>query len=266
MGQEERLHELGITPVGSASFEPLDATELSAIESALGARLPPDYRWFLSTFGESDLEAMPEFPLPGGGGVLPGIFFGRRIVDEARTFEERLPHRVVPINDDGGGNLVCLSLRPDSYGAVYFHHHGVGPDEEAADPDQARMDTLVRLAPGFAEFVAELRTEATPPSTLEGYRTSAERRAIHGDPPPDVDGLGVTARLFAGNLNPAAGQSPYALAAWAEQVLAETDDDGRGARGTVSDHRAAGWAHVHWARDDGGRRRVVRVVGGPDAG
>ena len=158
MDWQERLRNFGLLPVGSASFEPLDDGDVSRIESAFGATLPEAYRAFLTTYGESVINADLIFPTAGGG-ILPGVFFGRRIVEEARSMDERLPPRVVPINDDGGGNLICISLRDDTYGAVMFQNHNVGPDPDHPDADQALMDTFYVMAPSFREFVLGLERD-----------------------------------------------------------------------------------------------------------
>jgi len=154
----DKLHELGVTPLEGIAFSPISDGELKQFEATIGNALPDDYRDFLGRFGDCDLEEYGVFPTEGGG-VAPGTFFGRHLPNAISDFGERLPRLVVPINDDGAGNLICISMRPDSYGAIYFQSHSAGWDTAAEDLDAAKQETLVRLASSFGEFICGLVVE-----------------------------------------------------------------------------------------------------------
>lgn len=108
MPWKSRLHELGIAPLSGDTFSPLSEADLAKIEKRVGRKLPDDYREFLSQFGDCDLDEYAVFPTDGGG-VAPGTFFGNAIPSAMDDFAERLPMKVIPINDDGAGNLLSLT-------------------------------------------------------------------------------------------------------------------------------------------------------------
>ena len=154
----EKLRQLGVTPLGEDQFSPLSEDDLEQLEDRIGHDFPDDYRAFLREFGACDFEEYAVLPTEGGG-IFPGTFFGKDLGNAIKEFGERLPRLIVPINDDGAGNLICLSLRSDSLGAVYFQSHSVGWDDTLDDVDAAKFATLVRVAPDFGTFICELEPE-----------------------------------------------------------------------------------------------------------
>lgn len=154
----EKLRELKLTPENGVQFLPMNEAEISQLENTIGNRFPEPYRFFLSVYGASDFEEYGIFPTDGGG-VAPGRFFGRDLPRAINDFQERLPRLVIPINDDGAGNLICVSLREDSYGSIYYQSHSVGWNESNGDADGAKLATLVHLASDFTSFIMELEVE-----------------------------------------------------------------------------------------------------------
>lgn len=154
----DKLIDLGITPANGDQFEPLSETAVDQFERHLGKSLPDDYRFFLLTYGESDFEVYAVFQTSGGG-VAPGTFFGQNVEDVCVAYDERLPKGVVPINDDGMGNLTCISVREDTYGIVYYQSHTVGTGSGESDIDMAKFGTLVKLAPDFTSFIQGLKPQ-----------------------------------------------------------------------------------------------------------
>lgn len=153
-----KLVELKITPRGSVEFAPLTSEEVAAIERTLKSPLPTPYRDFLMKYGASDFEEYAVFATEGGG-VAPGRFFGRELSREIVGFAERLPPLFVPINDDGAGNLFCISLRTSEFGAVYYQSHSGGVDSSAeleGPSDPSRMTSLIWLARDFPTFIEQL--------------------------------------------------------------------------------------------------------------
>ena len=154
----DQLRAMGVTPVIGNEFLPIANDDLERLERTIGHMFPSEYREFLLQFGACDLEEYAVFPTEGGG-IAPGAFFGRDLPSAIGDFEERLPRLVVPINDDGAGNLICLSLRPDSFGAIYFQSHSNGWNEMADESDAAKFATLFRITDSFAEFIGGLVAE-----------------------------------------------------------------------------------------------------------
>jgi hypothetical protein len=158
----ERLKMLELAPMEGPDFSPLTEEEIRDIERAVGARLPVEYRLFLSRFGPSIFEKDVVFPTSWGG-CSPGGFLGREIKELITDYGDRYPARVIPINDDGGDNMIVISLRDDSYGAIYFQNHceGIGePPEDPKEVDAALCTTLFALAPDFASYICGLDLEA----------------------------------------------------------------------------------------------------------
>ena len=155
MTWRNRLVELEITPSNLSGFEPLSPKGVKAVESAVRAKLPESYRDFLLEFGESDFEVYAVFPTQGGG-VAPGTFFGRNLTAALEQFSERMPDRVLPINDDGAQNLICISLRPENYGTVLFQSHAAGWDDSTGDINAAELGSFAELCSSFEDFVLGL--------------------------------------------------------------------------------------------------------------
>ena len=149
----EKLQGLAIASETGEHFEPLTLGDVECLERSLGKRLPNDYRWFLMHFGAAQFEVDAVYPTAEGDIIL-GFFFGRDIDEDIEDYEERLPDLFIPINDDGGGNIICMSLQDESYGSLWFHNHSVGAEE---DTSEAKMATMLLLAPSFTDFILGLR-------------------------------------------------------------------------------------------------------------
>jgi hypothetical protein len=147
----EILEGFGITRLSEKDFEDQDVLRL---EKQIGCKLPDDYRFFLQKYGESDLESWVVFPTKGGG-VFPGTFMGLDIFKKIEDCLGRLPDGCIPINDDGGNNLIVLSLDQDRYGEIYFQHHSVGVDQ-SLNNREGRWKTLTFLAKDFCGFIQGL--------------------------------------------------------------------------------------------------------------
>ncbi len=109
---------------------PLSLSRLNDFETRTRLHLPEDYRQFLLEYN--------------GGEPEPAFFWIQRLVDGSRVhrfygmFEGRLPpslyayagpdrHGVpanlLPIGDDGVGNLICIGVAAPLYGAIFFLDH-----------------------------------------------------------------------------------------------------------------------------------------------
>ncbi len=135
----------------------LQIEDVRAFEGDHGVRLPADYIDFLLRHN-GGRAADAYFEVPGWGDSVIAVFFGiglSRGSDLARA-HERMSERnlgwCLPIASDPGGNYVCLSLRNDDGGTVWFfdHEHDVFEDPAGA---------MHRLAGSFEEFYLALRAE-----------------------------------------------------------------------------------------------------------
>ncbi|BAY85056.1 hypothetical protein NIES267_45540 [Calothrix parasitica NIES-267] len=154
MDLTEKLEKLGINSCREEKFSPLSEKEIKRIEIKLGTVFPEDYRQFLATYGESDFEEYAECSTDNGG-ISPGTFFGKNIEHAISEHKERLPVLMIPINEDAANNLICLSLRKDDFGAIYFQSHSIGWDE-SGDIENSKLESCFRFADSFSNFICRL--------------------------------------------------------------------------------------------------------------
>ena len=149
----KKIHELGVTKLNE---DEVTEEGIKNLERHLGSNLPNDYRYFLKEYGVSDFESWVTYPTIEGG-VFLGTFIGLDIYQIIDDCSERLPKKCIPINDDGGGNLIVMSLNENNYGFVYFQHHSIGMGDKP-DTDTNRWGTLSILANSFTDFIDGLES------------------------------------------------------------------------------------------------------------
>jgi cell wall assembly regulator SMI1 len=145
----------------SASSPAPASREIAAIEAAVGAKLPSDFKAFLRDAngatlpyaihlktGEVD-DSLNFRQILDTGGEGEDTFLGELAALRARW---RIPAGILPFARAYGGSVVCLDLRPASYGAVIAllddSRGGTGEMEEppfvrVADSFHAYIDSLV---------------------------------------------------------------------------------------------------------------------------
>ncbi len=120
---------------------------VEAVESRLGSSLPAEFRNLLSTAGNGgyvESVGVGEVGLVALFGVERGDDLD---VEQRLTLsQDRVAPGLLPVADAEGGNLVCLSLRPRDFGAVWFWDHEMELVGDACSP----------VAADFAEFLALL--------------------------------------------------------------------------------------------------------------
>jgi hypothetical protein len=127
----------------SNRFGRLDPARLAAFEKASGTVLPEQYRARLLQHNGGYVHGARKIhELHHVYGIHDGPEWGRLLPPGVRL-PGLLPNKLLPIADDPGGNLYCISLSGADRGAVYFWNH-----ERAVDP--SRSTTL--LAPDFDAF------------------------------------------------------------------------------------------------------------------
>jgi cell wall assembly regulator SMI1 len=143
---------------GDTSLADIEA--ISQFETNREIVFPSLYRDFLvaKNGGIPDLKYYPivGMHLNPFGGIQ--LFFGLNKKIQHYSLEEAydlyaggIPHGIVPIADDGGGNYVCLDLRNGKERVAYWdkrHFWGTG---------QWRESDLYRVADTFAEFLTSLK-------------------------------------------------------------------------------------------------------------
>ncbi len=120
-----------------------DQTLIRDAERALGVTFRPELQDYLVRFGHLELG---HFELFGLGGDLP-----QYLSLVTMTQSERLdtgcpiPRNLVPLLNDGGGNLYCISTNEASESGVFFWDHERGPGQEPARCATSLVEWLVEL-------------------------------------------------------------------------------------------------------------------------
>jgi hypothetical protein len=73
--------------------------------------------------------------------------------------ELRIPHELLWVMDDPGGNAFCLGVSGRYRGRVYFWDHEEEPDPDDWDGSVETAGNLTLLANSFTDFVAGLQPE-----------------------------------------------------------------------------------------------------------
>lgn len=127
---------------------PLNRTRLAAFEAQLGTQLPADYRQFLSAHNGGEL-VPDEIVLPGerqpfaSVDSLFGLHDGPQSLEAVReNVEGVIPAEVLAFGEDVGGNLLCIGIRGNHRGKVFFWDHN--------------RSGMTLLAKTFEQFVAAL--------------------------------------------------------------------------------------------------------------
>ena len=133
--------------------EPLPERVIAGAELILGRRLPPGYRRLVQRFpgarpsADVDLDDGRERWLACVGVLLSLDPRRSENVFEAiasLAIDEQIPEEVVPIAQDGGGNMICLDYRAgDEPAVVYWQHELDG--EEAFVPIEASFDAFLEI-------------------------------------------------------------------------------------------------------------------------
>jgi len=66
---------------------------------------------------------------------------------------DRMPNNIIPIANDPGGNKICISIKGEDYGKVYFWDHEFEADEDEK-PDYRNLSLI---ANSFTEFFKLLK-------------------------------------------------------------------------------------------------------------
>ena len=156
--------------IEGAKPAPTDS-QLAAIETLLGARLPASFRDFLRVANGGSLAYVVDVPMGSGNmgsgkieqlcfsGIFSadeGTFCDETFVGEIRSAREyvKIPQGVLPFARDGGGSVVYLDLSGEGNGRVVAFVRGL-PEWTGRRTESA----FIELASSFDEYVAKLRID-----------------------------------------------------------------------------------------------------------
>jgi len=148
----------------SNRFGKLDLQTLSDFEKKHSLSLPDDYKNFL-------LEHNGGAPVPSANRTpetivqwIYGIHQGEDWASlewHIEILDKRIPSKTLPIANDAGGNKFLLSLRPDTYGEIWFWDH----ENEAEDNAEEYFDNISKSANSLSDFINNLYEYKDPEET-----------------------------------------------------------------------------------------------------
>ncbi|MCG8333544.1 MAG: SMI1/KNR4 family protein [Proteobacteria bacterium] len=139
------------------SNEGISEDIVTKFEHKWNVKLPIEYKRFLIKYN--------------GGYPSPDAFAIKEIEDEStvdkflslesgphsnldsyvNTYIGRIPKDLLPIAHDPGGNLICIGIKGENFGIIYFWDHEFESDDN--DPDYSNVHFV---ANNFDEFLKEL--------------------------------------------------------------------------------------------------------------
>lgn len=148
------------------SATPITEQDIALVEQRLGKSIPPVYRTFLLAHngGRPQPDGFSSYGEKGGlhdqsrvdwlFGINTGAYYNDLEQHFDMVRERRVPANLLPIANDPGGNLICLSTAGAEVGTVYFWDHEF---EVGNDGDPPTYDNVFFIAGSFDEFLAGLR-------------------------------------------------------------------------------------------------------------
>ena len=123
-----RLHSFGQADFGRGATP----QEIELAQQQLGVEFPRSYKAFLEQFGWASFEGLELYGL--GEDVPTYLDLVKVTLSERTEMRPRLPRRLLPLLNDGGGNHYCLDvgLREQEECPVVFWDHNLG---EYQDPE-----------------------------------------------------------------------------------------------------------------------------------
>jgi SMI1-KNR4 cell-wall len=164
---DDNLATLGITPVGSETFEPFSLKEIGRIEEMIRVQLPETYKRFVMKYGNSMFSTGAD-STPSEKPVNYCCFFGfEELLTAIECLKETLPETIIPIGDDSGDIVLCLGVSRRDMGKVYIHNSGWGWHADAERylergepvPSDIRYQAVHQVAPSFEEFVKIMKKD-----------------------------------------------------------------------------------------------------------
>ncbi len=144
---------------------PLAASDLDDFERRLNITFPEEYRNFmlLHNGGRPEKSRFSYRNKPGMYAdscvdwflaIYDGEFDNmERYFNTYKINRIRMPDELVPIAHDPGGNLICISVKGENKGTIYFWDH----ENESEDNEKASYRNVHFIAASHAEFIKSLK-------------------------------------------------------------------------------------------------------------
>ena len=147
------------------TLPPATVAELNELEQYAGLTFPELYRQHLLLYNGGKCEPNVFHFIENGNSTssmvdsfLPTRQEGwgslRDYIETYKIDEKRLPSFIIPIADDPGGNLICISCEQGDLGSIYFWDHETEVDY-TVEEDSVRTN-LYRISNSLHEFLTSL--------------------------------------------------------------------------------------------------------------
>ena len=142
---------------------PATLPDVERAEADLGFSLPREYRDYLLTHANGGWvrsALLPDFPDVGVNHIL-GVSRDDAydLVGTCARLVPLVELGFLPVADSAGGNPICVSLRLEDAGTIWFNDHELHYDEPGA---------LVKLANSWDAFLTATQPDETPRQTPAG--------------------------------------------------------------------------------------------------
>ena len=136
---------------------PLKDREIPVIEKRLGFKLPEQYKAFLLK-NNGGTPSPDTVPYNGEYFDYVSLFYAVRtnaysndLFRNIEEYKEYILDHYLPIAESPGGDVYCISLKTDDYGAIYCWDH-----EEANYGGEPWEENMIKLANSLNEFLESL--------------------------------------------------------------------------------------------------------------
>jgi hypothetical protein len=142
------------------SFNSITENDVIAFEAKIGIDLPLEYRQFLLTYN-GGVPALIVFPIKENKRdtrSMLQILFGLKqegvnsLEHRVDEIGERFPIDLLPIGNDLGGNIICISIRGVNRGKIFFWELETEKEDEGP-PDYSNV---YPVTDSFNEFLNSL--------------------------------------------------------------------------------------------------------------
>lgn len=119
---------------------------------------PQQFIQFLSQYNDGELDVNV---VEGYDECCVRYFYGTtsetysNIEDVFECFNGRMPHNCIPIAEAEGGNQVCISLNPETYGKIYFWVHET-MDVDDNEECEYSIESMPSISNSFDELLKKI--------------------------------------------------------------------------------------------------------------
>ncbi len=137
------------------SLGPISEKDIVELESIYKIQLPINYRNFLIKYNGGRPEPDCFNFKDGTSGSDINMFFGLckdynyNLTAQIEIFKDRIPYSLFSIAEDSGGNIICIGIKGEYLGKIYFWDHELEADVGEV-PD---FSNITLIADSFQEFL-----------------------------------------------------------------------------------------------------------------